>query len=357
MSFINLSHIHKPTKTFPMKKNPNSKKAFTFNELSIIILAISLMLGAIPAARSLLRNQRLAAAQTLTNNSPAQNIAGLAFWFETSRIENFLLPEAKGEKNITIWKDSNPQSTTKLDAIAASAASGDSAKFYYNVAVGANTSNTTGPTYIKNGINYLPTLRFENANAAFNFLTIDEKFSVDPLESMTMFFVFNYGGGEGFLIDRICRNSSGATVADCSNDAKGGLPFFAAKVDSSQKLWFFAKSDNGEFGSIGADGFDSGYTLQAGKTYVVTLEREFGQTFSIYVNGTSILSKSDSSGTNSKAPISLAPFRFGRHFNNTSGETLNFDLSEVLFFNQAIRTEDRDSIEGYLGKKYNVKIN
>ncbi len=335
-------------------------RAFSLMEMSFILLALSLIIAAIPVTTSFIRNHKVVGAQAITNDAPVHNVEGLVFWLETAKAESFFATEGKDGRIVNTWRDINPQSPTKLNALAATADVGDSTKISYNQVISASTTNTKGPTYVKNGINNLASLNFANASDQFRYLVIDNKFSVNPIESMTLFFVFSYHSGQGFLIDRVCRDGDNIIVTNCDNDIKSGLPLFGLAINASKQLLFYAKSDAGSFGSFGDDYFNTGFTINPGTPYIITLERDFGQNFTIYINGNATLattaSKTDASGTNAGAPISLAPFKIGRHFSNTTDENLNFDLSEFLFFNQPVKSTDRQEIENYLGKKYGILV-
>jgi len=84
--------------------------------------------------------------------------------------------------------------------------------------------------------------------------------------------------------------------------------------------------------------------------FLVTLERKYRQTLSIYINGKLVSSLADNQA---KANIDMV--KLGRHKSNIS-DNLNFDISEFIYYVGNIANEDRDAIEEYLGKKYGLKI-
>ena len=334
-------------------------KAFSIPELAIVILVVGVIIAAIGPVQSILRKNKINVAQTLTNNSPIQTMDNLVYWFETSKDDAIAKLERNQDRAVSRWNDLNPHQVKKLDAIAGSGDSGDSTEFYYNIVSGASTSNTSGPTYVENGANGLPSLRFANNNTgAYQYLIIDENFKIHPQDDITMFFVMKYHSGSGWIIHILCRDSSGTPVL-CSLDVNLGMPLFGAEVDANSHLWFYPRSENGNFGGVGAAGFDTGLTLENEQTYLVTLERIHNESFTVYINGTSSFggtSTKTDSGDNAGGPITLAPLKIGRHNDTATGETVDWELSEILLFSGKIHPQDRDEIEDYLGEKYHISI-
>lgn len=333
-------------------------RAFSLMEMSFILLALSLILAAIPITTSFVRNHKVVGAQALTNDAPVHNIEGLVFWLETSKAESFFATEGKDGRIVNTWRDINPQSTTKINATSATAAAGDTSKISYNQVMTASTANTKGPTYVKNGINDLPSLNFDNSGSQFRYMAIDANSSITPTQSLVMFFVVRFRSGAGYFIDRICRNAAGIVVSSCDDDVKSGLPVFGAAIDVPKNLLFMARSDQGTFPGFYVDSFDSSFFPTFDKPYIIMLEREIGQKFRVYVNGVLKADTTDASGTNAGAPISVTSFKIGRGYNSLSeeGADLNFDLSEIMLFNQSLKDSDRKSIEDYLGKKYGILV-
>lgn len=178
-----------------------------------------------------------------------------------------------------------------------------------------------------------------------------------------MFMVLRYRSGTGFIVDRACHTSNFSAVV-CGSGVNSGSPLFQTQIDASAKLWFLARTNAGSISDFGGAGFNTNYTMLNGKSYVITIERKYGKSFTIYINGTSSLggvsTKSDDpnspvSNTNASGPITLDPIKFGRHNENVA-ETLDMDVSESIFFNAKFTKQDREAVEDYLGKKYAISI-
>jgi len=323
------------------------KKAFSLIELSIVILIIGILIAGVTQSSRLINAMRVATARNFTSSSPVASIEGIMFWYETSLETSFIRGESSDGKVITQWKDNNPQTTDKHNAFAGQRT--DSSAISYNPAPGASAENTSGPTYIQNGINDLPTLRFTNDNAlAYRYLTVDGNVKNIVDQDITAFAVVSYRSGTGWIIDRTCVNESLAPV-DCSVSINAGMPLFGVWTLSGE-LRFDRRDDYGNTPNSDWN-IATGYTMDASQKYVITLERKYGISLNIYVNGTVVSSEPDAFGA-----MNLSPIKIGRHADNDS-DNIDVDISEVIFFSGMFKTEDRIAVEAYLGKKYGVKMN
>ncbi len=231
--------------------------------------------------------------------------------------ESFTDSETIDGSVITTWKDTNPQSLVKFNASSVVA------------------SNTSGPAYIARGLNDIPTLRFTNNGAsAIRFLAVDSAFNNNKFGSMTMFVVLTYRSGSGYFIDRTTSS----------------VPLFGAEVTSSAKLNIVARTDYNTFFNVG------NYSVSSGSSYIVTLTRVYNQSFNIYVNGggSSVGGATVTTTDSANNSLTLPTLKIGRHV--STAEVLDADISEIIFYDALVRSEDRDAIEEYLGKKYNIKV-
>lgn len=95
---------------------------------------------------------------------------------------------------------------------------------------------------------------------------------------------------------------------------------------------------------------NAGTFISSQTPFIVAVERKYRQTVSTYLNG-----KLSTSVTDNQGIANIDMVKLGRHEINTS-DNLNFDISEFIYYVGSIANEDRDAIEDYLGKKYNIKI-
>ena len=336
-----------------MKISSSHSKAFSLVELSIVILIIGILIAAVSQGLDLLADYRITTAQKLTKTSRVSSIDGLVLWYETSLDESFSTSDETEGAVIAQWNDVNPQASIKLNAKAGQKT--DSTQIAYNVAAGGTSGNTSGPTYIENGINRLPTLRFTNNGAsAYRYLVVDQRMQNTPNDSMTLFLVMRYRSGAGFFVDRV-YNNAGVPTNDPATAPFAGLPLFEFYVASDGSLSPYIRSNSIDFPGIGGAGWDSGYNLSPGRDYVLTLQRDYGGNFTLYVNGNSTYPGGVPSKADDGMAISLYPFKIGRH-SKDDGENTDFDMSEFIFFSGPMRVNSRKAIEDYLGKKYNIAI-
>ncbi len=320
------------------------RKAFSLIELSIVILIIGILIAGVTQGSRLVSESRLKTARTLTESSIVSSVEGLAFWFETSMESSFPLGESVEDGDtISEWYDRNPQSSVKHNALAVTSTAGT---YHTSVISGANSSNTSGPEFVTDGINSIPTLRFDNVSANYEFMVVDNKLDVSPQTSMTMFVVVRNNSGGGHVIDRLTQNSSGVSAAPGSSTSSG-FPLFSLSIAPSTKNLTaqFRYDATGPLLSLTGT-----YSASENEPYIFTMERRYNDEFNVYVNGSLEVTGSDD-GTS----ITLDPITIGRHMNDPT-QTSEYDISEVIFFDKRVISSDRDAIEDYLSQKYGVAV-
>jgi len=129
----------------------NKKYAFSLIELSIVILVIGILIAGIIGAQNLIIKSRLFSTRAITKSSPVIGIKDLSLWLETTSDKSFLsdytnndaIAAASGAK---VWLDLNNQSITKNHALSTS-----------------SYPHASNPAYFENGINSLPSLKFDGS--------------------------------------------------------------------------------------------------------------------------------------------------------------------------------------------------
>ncbi len=333
-------------------KNKVNQRAFSLVELSIVILIIGVLVAAVGQGMELLQESRINAARVLTKGSRVSAVNGLVFWLEPSLEESFNANEIFNEAVISQWNDTNPQSAMKLHARAGQKT--NPAEITYNIAAGGTSANTKGPVYIEKGINNLPTLRFTNSATDYRYLVLDKSMSNSSTGGMTLFLVMTYRSGAGWFIDRAYHDANFAPVASASA-INLGQPLFEFNVAADGSLSPGIRTNTVNFPSIGSAFWDSGYDLRPGKPTILTLQRDYGKNFTLYIDGNSSYAGGDPSKADSGEPIDLDPYRIGRHAVSDTQDT-DVDISEMIFFTGEMSSRNRKAIEDYLGKKYNIKV-
>jgi prepilin-type N-terminal cleavage/methylation domain-containing protein len=331
-----------------------SFKAFSLVELSVVIIIIGILITGVTQGSRLIDESRIKVAKSLTANSRINSLESLILWYEPVLDSSFVKGEAVDGKVISQWNDNNPQNSTRLNAKAAQAT--DSSKITYNMVSGANSTNTSGPTYVEDGINHIPTLRFTNAATTHMvYLAVDAAMRNLGQQSATLFVVVRYRSGSGFFIDRVCQ-TNGVPV-NCSAAANLGQPLFGFHVGTDGSLFPFVRSDSGAFSSlvggwVYGSGYDSGYDLVSGKSYILTLQRDYNNNFVLYVNGSSAYSANSTKADTAGESMSLDPYKIGAG----SAQDTDVDISEFIFFSGSMKKNDRYAVEDYLGKKYGITV-
>ena len=335
-----------------MNNNKHISKAFSLVELSIVILIIGVLTAAVGQGIELLQDSRIKAAQVITKGSRVASVKGLLFWYETSLDESFQENENEDGVNITQWNDINPQSVSKLNAYAGQKT--DTTKVTYNINSGATSSNTSGPTYIYNGINNIPTLRFANSGTSvYQYLVVDPAMKNNPVGSMTLFLVMKHYSGQGYVLDRSCPSASTGGSIECTSSPSEGDPLFGLRTQTSGTLRAYVRADVGVDGFTGfSDYWNTGFSLEPERGYIITLRRDYNNNFTVYVNGAT---SDSSSQSDNGLSITLDPIKIACHA-SADGFNVNMDASEFIFFSDYVSTKHQRQIEDYLSKKYRIAV-
>lgn len=279
-----------------MKKQKNFRTGFSLIELSIVILIIGILIAGVTQSSRLITQFKLTTARTLTQSSPATSIKDLLFWFETSSEKSFFDTQPDNLSAIALWNDINPQNISKNNATA-----------------------TDIPTYIQNCVNGLPCVRF---NGTSNFMTLDSTVFLKP---MTMFIVTKTA-------------SIPAQMALLGTSLSG----IALNINQTTGTLQLAQQNSAVLGSSTAG-------IVAGQSYVISVSYDSSGNVAFFSNGTA-----NGTATNDRA-IGIQTLAIGY---NILGTNLfyNGDIAEIIGFGRLLKTEERKSVEAYLGKKWGIKV-
>ena len=328
-----------------MKKRNINFRAFSYVEMSVVIIIVGIMISGVTSGIRLYEESKLKGARTLTENSVVNSMEGLVLWYETSLKKSFSKADAVDQRRVSQWNDINPQGPG-LHARAGQ--NTDNTQNTYNYV--SSSGNTSGPTYVEDGINHIPTLSFkQNSMSNFEYLVTDSRMANNPNDSMTMFLVISHNSGFGTPINRSCYDGVGSS--SCTAIGKDGIFYPKIHPDGSLNI-LVEKDDGSDFPSCSY--CDSGYDMLPGKSYIITMQRDYGVSFLTYINGSSSYSP-DSTSVDDGSSLTMSPFKIGRYDNGIFSSN-NFDMSEFIFFSGAITKKEREAVEEYLGKKYNIPI-
>ncbi len=280
------------------------KSAFSFFELSVVILLISIIIAGITQAQIFIKKGKLASAQRLTVQSQVGKIDGLVAWFETSLNSSFDANlDLDDGVNIAIWKDHSPNNIVKNNA----------------------TQATSGsqPQYVLNAINSLPALRFDG-NDSLNF-------DATALEA-TPYTIF--------IVEQ--RRTNAANNFLLSTSTAAGIDF-AFGYSSDTNLRFKHTFDNTDF-TVAA--YDANNLIP--RIHTLLLNSAAGARY--YLNDSNVPSATNPTQINFISGINGAAI-------GASLPDASFyvgDICEVIIFNRNLRDEERRVVANYLLKKYAI---
>ncbi len=290
-----------------MKKN-----AFSLIELSIVILVIGIIIAGVTSSSRLVKQFRIQSAQSLTKSSPVIGIKDLVLWYETSLSESFSATEIANVPStgsqISAWYDLNSQQLVKNNA--------------------AQSTSTAQPKYYEDVLNGLPAVRFDGIS---DFMSFDGATLVG--NNYTVFIVEQRRSAASALAPRalIC----GATEATNSS-------LVLAYIADTTLNFGHYNNDNPATVVAYSSPFAAMHTFRFSKTD--------GKQY--WSNGG--LAADAQSSVQTTALTSFAGAQIGRWFNYNS--FYNGDIFEIIIFSNSLGKEDRQSVESYLSKKYNIKI-
>jgi len=293
--------------THCQKKSKNT--AFSIVEISVVILIISLLLAGILNGTSLIGDASVATAQKLTTNADVNTMESLTLWLETSFASSL---EAQGNKkvenDITInrWKDNSPlkSPTKRFDFI--------------------QTVPNNQPTYKENVIDGLPMLYFTTTNSL--------EFSNPQNQNLSLADLMQNNQATIFIVFMFDKSASGAKLINFGSVVNFG--YNANKIEMT---------------------FDGNNLIESTNS----LKQETLQMISAVKNPSNIdfyLNGNFRSNTSSSATI--ADTNFSSNFSSANQITVGgFKgwLGEILVFNTALATKERQQVEQYLIKKWKIK--
>ena len=288
-------------------KKPN--RAFSLIELSIVILIIGVLIAAVGQGIDLLQDARLSAARMSTQSSRVASIKNLIAWFEPTSLESFGGVEMNDGDAVTNWRDINPSNPIKLQ-----------------------TTTTSAPTYKRSCINNLPCLSFNGTSNYLDTTTLSSN-SINS-RRISVFAVItplnlSSATNRSFII------SNGAWLA-------GSFNLFITNASSTNRLGYEVPAATSYVYTT--------YVVKNNVTYIASVVDD-GSASNLYLNGGSTLGTGNSIG--SAAIGNAYPFNIGH---NTKQELFNGYFAELIIYDRALTTKERQSVEKYLSQKWKIKV-
>lgn len=127
-------------------------RAFSLIELSIVILIVGIIIAGITQSSSLVAKYKLSSARTLTQSSDVNSIRDLLIWVDATKegslINSNNSTNVQNGDLITQWGDINPHNSTRNNL--------------------TQSTQSSAPTYVENGINNIASIGFDGVNDWFN---------------------------------------------------------------------------------------------------------------------------------------------------------------------------------------------
>ncbi len=275
--------------------SPRKKSAFSLIELSVVILVIGIFAAGIFTANGLISKSQISTARSLTSSSPVNGITDLSMWLETSLEKSFIDSESKEGESVSSWKDINNTSITKIDA---------------------SQSGANKPIFAKE-INNIYSLKFNGASSVMNF-------NASALN------------GSDYTIFIVEKRSSSKSDNYFIGDSS---------ITTTNQNLVLGYSLNGQV--IHAQGTNS-YTatinsLSVPETRVFTFYHSSTLGKKMYINGVLANESSDTTPLSNISNLSL-------------GKNYAGNLGEIIIFTKALKNSDRQEVESYLAKKWNIAV-
>jgi prepilin-type N-terminal cleavage/methylation domain-containing protein len=303
-----------------------NKKAFSLIELSIVILIIGIIIAGIIQSSGMVRKMRLNAARTLTKSSPVAGIEGLTYWIESTGTDSFATGTGGTYTNgesfdnnqaIGRWNDINPQSINRINV--------------------TQSTSSRQPTYVVDGINNLPALSFNNSQNQCLLSSSINGGLITTTKEVTLFVVQKYSGNlttDATSVIWIGDGSGGNRVINLHSPEQGMIRFDSGNY-----------TDNYRVSATAPSAFNS-------YPYIISAFRKEA-TSQLLLNGATAATVT--TGGSSTIDLSSAfTLNIGCIYNG-SYHFKGF-VGEVITYNRALTTEERQSVEQYLSKKWGIKI-
>jgi hypothetical protein len=189
------------------------------------------------------------------------------------------------------------------------------------------------PTFVSSFSNSKPAIQF---NGTSQLLIIPDSNSLDFLNTSIFIVLKRTGNGTGNEI----------TFMKNGNNLQGaGAYWQTAKLNGANSN--FAVANGGSYDR------DSGVDIGDGIARVMDFTFD-GTDFNIYVNGSQTATYNDQVGNINTTSGPLQIGGYNQSFNNPDGELFNGQIAEIIMYNRAVTSTERQKVETYLNSKYAI---
>ncbi|MDA9231440.1 prepilin-type N-terminal cleavage/methylation domain-containing protein, partial [Rickettsiales bacterium] len=221
------------------KSLPNKdRQAFSLIEMSVILLILSVFIGAILSFSNIIKSSSITSARSLTKTAIVNDINGLILWLDSVSVESFDNEDIYDGDRVQNWNDIKES--------------------YLKNYIATQSNSSKQPTYKRSVVNRLPALYFGNSTflqiadfTANAYLTI---FVVGKFEDSNFFIEHstNSNSNYGFMFQG-GYNSMSPAIVSRSSSSQSGQP--------SPPNWF--SNNRPAIGVMRYDGSNISYKLNS----------------------------------------------------------------------------------------------
>ena len=323
------------------KLNSKASKAFSLIELSIVILIIGIIVAGITQSSRLVRQSKLKSAQNLTSSSPVASIRSVALWLETAQEAS--LPSALDDgANLLQWNDSNPQTQSKFFAVPAA---------------GVTTSGAASITYETDGINGLPSIKFNGTNTTAGILSIStSSATLTPSPVTTNADSANPNAFTAFMVYKL-DDSALSVAADYAVLYNGvlatdGWGYYRDNSATNKRTFRISPTKLVASTALLASQEIATITYSGSTTKIANLYINGGSNFATILNDTVVGNNAQSTAVTLVAPTS------NMFVGGTTSATKAWKglISEIIIFDTVLKNQDLKDVASYLSKKYSISL-
>jgi prepilin-type N-terminal cleavage/methylation domain-containing protein len=298
------------------KKQQFFAKAFTLLELSIVLVVISVLTVGVFMGAGLIDASKLSVARSLTERSVVPQINGLVAWYETSSLGSFDKDKASNGSVINTWYDINPSSIPQKK--------------------NTLTAKTGEVTYVKKGVNNIPSLRFceDGSPSSISDLNLTDFASGSSMQN-TVFVVFKHLYRESTI-------SNTYWIIDSISGSHYALGY--QDYGSSDAVRF-------SFG-VTVSTANSSALFDVGKSYILSWYGDQSYSKAYLNDAINVVG----GGYVNPGSVAMKGLNVGATNDEQNSNYFTGLLSEIIIYNRILKEEERKEVFRYLSKKYNIKV-
>lgn len=292
------------------------KKGFSLVEISVVVLVVGILIASITSAVDMIAEAKLRGIRAQTKATKINRMTSLALWLEPSLIDSIAESDRVDGKTISQWSDINPQSDSKI--------------------IFKDGSSTSTINYKEKGENNIPVIKFLSGVDDFFYPsgTTPKTYSFENIFPQNKFTIFAVVKPLASLnIFSLCEYASSTYTCGAGKE-------ISLKFDSTIKAELKTFASSSTSATITA-------TNSSTRPVVIisALKDDVGN--KLFVDGSNVATTVANTYLTTNSIVGT--FKIGGGANNA-------EIYEIIVFYNALSDGDRQMVEGYLSRKYNIKV-